>query len=72
MLVNEPQDLREPSFSELGRNSVFIEVTVVLLIILCSLLYRSCENLKLMIVTFYNCDFKLYLDISSVLELVMN
>ena len=22
--------------------------------------YKSCEDIKLMIVTFYNCDFKLY------------
>ena len=34
--------------------------------------YKSREDIKLMTLTFYNCDLKLYFDISSVLELEMN
>ena len=34
--------------------------------------YKSCEYIKLMIVTFYNCDLRLYSEISSVLDLEMN
>ena len=34
--------------------------------------YKSCEGIKLMIVTFDICDLKLYFNISSMLELEMN
>ena len=72
-LEEAERDLEEHSFLELERHSTFIEVIViVLLIIIVSFHYKSCEDIKLMIVTFYNCDFKLYFDISSVLELEVN
>ena len=71
--MNETRYLGEPRFPKLGRNSRFIEVMViVLLIIHYSFHYKSCEDIKLMIVIFYNCDLKLYFDISSVCELAMN
>ena len=67
---------REPSFPELGRISVFIAVMVCCFAnyygILVSFHYKSCGDIKLMIVTFYNCDIKLYFDNSSVLLLEMN
>ena len=73
MPVNETRYLGEHSFSKLGRNSIFIEVMfIVLLIIHCFISLHSREDIKLMIVTFYNCDFKLCLDIFFVLELEIN
>ena len=53
------RDIGEPSFPELGRNSIFIEVMIIVLLIIhhfISFHYKSCEDIKLMIVTFYNCD----------------
>ena len=55
MLVNETRDLGEPSFPELGRNHIFIEVMVIILLIfIVSFNYKSCKDIKLIIVTFYN------------------
>ena len=66
------RDLGELSFPKLGRNCIFIEVLIIVSLIIVSFHYKSFEDIKLMIVIFYNCDFKLYFDISSVLELEMN
>ena len=60
------RDLGEPSFPELDRNSIFLEVIGLVSV---SFHYKSCEDIKLMIVTFYNCDFKLHFEIFSVMEL---
>ena len=47
-----------PSFPELGRNSEFM--VILLLIMHCFVSLQICEDVKLIIITFYNCDFKLY------------
>ena len=61
MPVNEIRDLEEaetdlgePSFPELRRNTTFIEVMVIVLLLIVSFHYKSCEDTKLIRVTFYN------------------
>ena len=72
-ISGKPRQIEEPSFTELGKNSLFIEVVViVLLIIHCFISLQILWRRKIKILTFYNCDFKLYFDISSVSELEMN
>ena len=79
MLVNETEnlgeakrDLGETSFPKLEWNSIFIEVMVMVIVLfIVSFHYRPCED-KINDFKFYNSDFKLYFDISSVLELEMN
>ena len=45
--MNETRDLGEPSFPELGRNSIFIEVMVIDLLIILKLYFDISSVLEL-------------------------